>query len=481
MSLRRRFVLALAGFSLLLAVAGGWFAWSVTSRALERELDDKLVWVAGAAAEVGLDGETILQLRPGDEGILLYTAIRTRLLGLLRYVDEAHVFRRENTLLVTTYAPEEFPIGTELRFLAAYRDELDQAWTAGEAVTPVFPGEDGRFYKFGFKRLGETDAMLVVLMQAGFLAPLVDFRNTLVVGSLAAVLLAVLLAALLAGNIVRPLERLSRAALRIQRGRWDQVVADEGGDELGRLARAMERMRTGIVQRDEQLRLMLAQVAHEIRNPLGGLELFASAALETEDREERLRLLGRVRKEVEALNEIINSFLTFARPLHPQVELHDLRQPLQEAADLIEMQIAWDGGTLRTVLPDEPLFGRADPDHVKRAVLNLLQNAAQAGKHVRLEAWWQNGEAVVSVSDDGPGVREELRENIFEPFVTDRERGAGLGLAIVKRVLESNGARVVLVDPEETKDSDVLVRPVGGGAEFRVYFQGSEDLPAALP
>jgi signal transduction histidine kinase len=141
------------------------------------------------------------------------------------------------------------------------------------------------------------------------------------------------------------------------------------------------------------------------------------------------------------------------------------------------MQIAWDGGTLTTTLPDEPLLARADPDHVKRAVLNLLQNAAQAGQHVWLDAWWQNGEAVVSVSDDGPGVREELRERVFEPFVTDREQGAGLGLAIVKRVLESNGARVVLVGPEGTGTPGAPARAVGAGAEFRVYFQGSEDLP----
>jgi signal transduction histidine kinase len=481
MSLRRRFVLALAAFSLLLAVAGGWFSWSATSRALERELDEKLMWVAGAAAEVGLQGNFALQLRPGNEEGSIYTALRSQLLGLLQYVDEAHIFRRPNTLLVTTYAPEEYPIGTELRFLDGFAAELEESWETGEAVTPVFEGEDGRFYKYGFKQLGETDAMLAVLMRADFLAPLVQFRNTLIAGSVGAVLLSVLLAAVLAGNIVRPLERLSRAALRIQRGRWDQAVADEGGDELGRLARAMERMRMGIVQRDEQLRLMLAQVAHEIRNPLGGLELFASAALETEDREERLRLLGRVRKEVEALNEIINSFLAFARPLHPQVELHDLRKPLQEAADLIEMQLAWDGGTLATELPEEPLMARADPDHVKRAVLNLLQNAAQAGKHVRLDAWWQNGEAVVAVSDDGPGVKKDLRERIFEPFVTDREKGAGLGLAIVKRVLESNGARVVLVDPDAEDGTRDPARAVGGGAEFRVYFQGSEDLPAASP
>jgi len=477
LSLRRRFVLALVAFALLLAVAGGWFSWTATSRALERELDEKLVWVAGAAAEVGLQADAILQLRPGDEGGPLYSPYRERLLRLLVYVDEAHVFRRGNTVLVTTDEPDVYPIGTSLRWLDAYGPELERAWVTGEAVTPLFRGEDARFYKYGFKQLEDSEAMLAVLMRADFLQPMDRFRTTLIAGAFGAVLLAVLLAALLAGNIVRPLERLSRAALRIQRGRWDRNIAEERGDEVGRLSRAMERMRVGILQRDEQLRLMLAQVAHEIRNPLGGLELFASAALETEDREERQRLLRRVRSEVEALNDIINDFLSFARPLHPHAQLHDIREPLRAAADLAALQLAGKGGVLRVELPEVPLLARADPDHVKRAALNLLQNAAQAGSEVRMQAWSRNGEAVVSISDNGPGVAPEMRDRIFEPFVTDREQGAGLGLAIVKRMLETNGARVQLVDRAQQDAEHRGTHPVGTGAEFRVYFQGSEDLP----
>ena len=126
-------------------------------------------------------------------------------------------------------------------------------------------------------------------------------------------------------------------------------------------------------------------------------------------------------------------------------------------------------------------MARADPDDVKRAILNLLQNAGQAGRRVWMDAWWRNGEAVVSVRDDGPGVSEDVRDRIFDAFVTDKEQGAGLGLAIVKRVVETNGARVVLVVPEEEEDSDDPVEPEAQGAEFRVYFQGSEDLPVEVP
>jgi len=437
------------------------------------------VWVAGAAAEVGLRGGEVLLLSEGDETLPIYTSNRARLEGLLGYVDEAHLFRRGNTLLVTTDPPALYPIGTPLRWLDAYAPELEVAWATGEAVTPLFRGEDGRYYKYGFKRLHETEAMLAVLMQADYLDPLDRLSRALIGSSFVAAVLAALLASFLAMNIVRPLERLSRAALRIQRGRWTEAVEPEAGNELGRLSRAMERMRVGILQRDEQLRLMLAQVAHEIRNPLGGLELFAAAALESRDPEERARLLHRVRREVEALNDIINDFLTFSRPLHPQLQLHDLRAPVREAVELMEPHLGDELGRLRVTLPDDTLMARADPDHVKRVVLNLLQNGAHAGGQVWLDGWWMNGEVVLSVRDDGPGVAPGLRERIFEPFVTDKEQGAGLGLAIVRQVLAANGARIELLDPGEPSNPEDPPLERGGGAEFRVYFQGSEDLPGS--
>ena len=147
----------------------------------------------------------------------------------------------------------------------------------------------------------------------------------------------------------------------------------------------------------------------------------------------------------------------------------DLRAPLLEAAELVEAEIAARNGTLEVDLSSEPLPARADPEHVKRAVLNLLRNAAQAGHCVRLEAECKNGEVAVSVLDDGPGVLPEFRERIFEPFVTDKEQGAGLGLAIVRKVLEGMGGRVEV----DTADSPRF----RNGARFSLYFQGFEDIP----
>ncbi len=470
MSLRRQFLLVLAAFSVALTVVSGVMVWRIASDALQRELDDKLRQVAGAAAEVGFESSALLALQAGigDEVDLNWTSAQNRLRRLRTYVSDAWIFRRDNRSIVTTEPADSVPIGTPLRWLAAYPDELDEAWTLGRATTPLFRGDDGRFYEYGFVQLEQSDAMLAVLMSTDHLAPLARLRRIVVYGSVVAVLLSAMIAVLLAANVARPLERLSRVALRIQRGRMVRPVTEEKGVELGRLSRAMERMRVGLQSRDEQLRLMLAQVAHEIRNPLGGLELFAAAAAETDDPEERQRLLKRVRSEVSALNQIINDFLVFARPTDAGAQLCDLRATLEEATELVRIEAIAFGGTVTADLPHDPLLAYADPDHVKRVVLNLLRNGAQAAKSVTLTGEAKNGEVVLSVRDDGPGVAPELRDRIFEPFVTDKEQGAGLGLAIVKRLTEANRGRVELVDQEETN---------GTGTEFRVYFRGSEELP----
>ena len=245
----------------------------------------------------------------------------------------------------------------------------------------------------------------------------------------------------------------------------------EGEDEIGQLARAMDRMRTRIRHRDEQLRLMLSRVAHEIRNPLGGLELFAAAAQDTEDPTERHRILERVRQEVRGLNTVITEFLGFARPGRTEPQLHDVREPLREAVALAEAEVKKRGGTLHIDVPPKPLLAIADPLQVKRLVLNLLRNASHAGDRVWLEGAMVNGEVRLSIRDDGPGVPRELRDRIFEPFVGNKAQGAGLGLAIVQEMVEANQGRVELL-PQGGEGGEG-----GGGAEFRVYLSGPEDLP----
>ena len=468
-TLRTRFVLVFVTFSLVVTAIVGIVSWVIARDAIEGELDQRLMQVAGAAAATGLQSSLVMALEPGDEALNAWTSTHEMLQQLRRFVDGAYIVDGQNRALVTHAPADSIPIGAPLRFLEPHADELATARKVGFATTPVFDYQ-GRKFKYGFVQLEQSPAVLAVLMPANLYQPVGRLGNTLLLGALFAALMATGLGALLAAGIVEPLERLSRSAMRIERGQMKRPVEPESGLEVGQLARAMERMRTAVVERDERLRLMVAQVAHEIRNPLGGLELFAAAAADVDDAAERRRLIGRIRGEVSALNEIISDFLAFARPLRVNPDVIDLRAPLREAADLVGAEIQARGGALEVDLPAEALLSRAEADHVKRATLNVLRNAAQAGRRVRLEAELRNGEAVVSVIDDGPGVPDEMRTRIFEPFVTGKEQGAGLGLAIVKKVVEGMGGRV------EVGSAD---RPgFGKGARFGLYFCGFEDLPA---
>ena len=136
---------------------------------------------------------------------------------------------------------------------------------------------------------------------------------------------------------------------------------------------------------------------------------------------------------MQGLNEIIHDFLAFAKPLDPDVCLHDVCGPVREAAELVALE-SKDDCRLEVDLPPEPLVALADPSHVKRVTLNLLRNAAQAGDYVQVSCEAHRGEARLTVKDDGPGIPEDLRDRIFDPFVSDTEQGADLRLRLPSRL-----------------------------------------------
>lgn len=481
MRLRNRFALFFVTFAVVVCAIQGLLSYQASRAALEAEIDRKLVDVAGVVGKVSFGGsDVLLNLRAGNErgdAWMDYHALLRRLEDS-GHADDGHFFRwapgdSTATLLVGMERPDDAFIGQELSWVEPHLDAVREAHERGSATTEPFQSLDGRTLKWGIVSLGPKaeGIFLGLRMPADHLEPLSTLGWTVVVLTAVSAVVAALLGWRLAGGIASRLEVLSRGALRIQRGAVDRPFDLEGEDEIGRLARAMERMRTGIRRRDEQLRLMLSRVAHEIRNPLGGLELFAAAAQDTEDPGERRRILERVRKEVLGLNSIIDEFLGFARPGRTEPQLHDLRQSLNEAAELAEAELDKKGGTLQVEFPARPLLAIADPLQVKRLVLNLLRNASHAGDRVWLEGAMVNGEVRVVVRDNGPGIPRDIRERIFEPFVGDKAQGAGLGLAIVKEMAEANHGRVELVSDAEGEGE------ASSGAEFHVYLSGPEDPP----
>jgi signal transduction histidine kinase len=252
-------------------------------------------------------------------------------------------------------------------------------------------------------------------------------------------------AVLLSRRMTKPLERLAVSAERIGQGDLNAAVAVETRDEIGSLARRLDEMRQALRARDERMQMMLAGIAHEVRNPLGGLELYSGLLREgLAGQPERLAEIARVEREIGYLKDVVTDFLEFARRAAPVLEDVPVPELLAEVAELCRGRSA---GPAVQVQCEPSLVAEADRAQLRRALLNLAKNAvtaaAPAGRVV-LAARRDGGCIVWEVRDSGAGVSDEIRDKIFTPFFTTRERGTGLGLAFVQEIARDHGGPVVV-------------------------------------
>lgn len=220
-----------------------------------------------------------------------------------------------------------------------------------------------------------------------------------------------------------------------------------------RLAAEVGRLRGELASKNRQLerrsRLaalgeMAAGMAHEIRNPLGGIALYAGLLRkQLEDRPAQQALAARIACGVEGLNAIVNDILAFAGEIQPQKRPVDLASVVHEACDLARARLEQSGADLACDVPEGTELA-ADRSLLVRAVSNLLFNAIDAAGEgeIRLAGRIDGDRVVLTVADSGPGVPAENLERIFNPFFTTKDAGTGLGLAIVHRIVESHGGQI---------------------------------------
>ncbi len=212
---------------------------------------------------------------------------------------------------------------------------------------------------------------------------------------------------------------------------------------------------------------MAAMLAHEIRNPLGSMELFAGLLRrEIAGDEDALSLLDRLSSGIAAINNVVANYLVFTKELKPARNRFDAIPLLGDAMALARAPLDAEGVSVTVSLPDEPLYILGDRELLRQAVLNLARNGAQAmptGGSFTLTAnrvTDANGERLeIVVTDTGPGVPPEVRDKVFDPFFTTKESGAGLGLAIVSQVAGVHGGWADLL-PTDTGASFVLALPL---------------------
>jgi len=190
---------------------------------------------------------------------------------------------------------------------------------------------------------------------------------------------------------------------------------------------------------------MAATVAHEIKNPLSAIKSIAQVMREDENlRNEYERDLGLIVGETDRLSQSVTQLLSFARKESPAGQPLSVDELVRSVADLFRASASEQGIVLDCEVRVQAELAGKSVSALRDALSNLLLNALQAtpqGGKVELIAAAANGDLVISVQDSGAGVPVDLRERIWEPFFTTRQRGTGLGLAIVrKRVQEVGGS-----------------------------------------
>lgn len=212
-------------------------------------------------------------------------------------------------------------------------------------------------------------------------------------------------------------------------------------------------MRAQQASREERLQamgLVAAELAHEIRNPLGSLALFAGMLVEDlADRPEQRDLAVRIQGSVHRLNGLVSNALTFSRDLQPKPEALPLKRFWEEARAGSGMPeaIAWENA----VGDKAQWFG--DPDLLRQVAVNVLQNAAKAmeerpGAKVRVRAVKEAVEGAphwhLTVEDRGCGIPKDALARVFDPFFTTFGGGTGLGLAVCHRIVQASGGLLFL-------------------------------------
>lgn len=464
LKLRTKLLVAYIVTLIPLSVGFGWWAFTVASAGLEAELGRTLSGIADSIAADYSSGGTAGRI---DRMTADSNAVRAGLQTRLRAVQERtgvariRILDAELQSLVDTGDAEPFS-----RYFDLERDQFEvvRVLDTGRATSSVlFFGTDGRGYKVGYGLIeneGQPVALVAVEGSASYFTLLQSFRTQVALFGLGVLLLIVLVTIIVSRRITAPLSELSEAASRIGGGDLHVAIPASGDDEIGQLSGALSQMQSDLADRDEETQMMLAGIAHEIRNPLGGMELFVGLLEDslppgTEDSHHA----SKVRRELNYLSRVVEEFLTFARDRPLDCARREARGFMDEI--VAGARAAAEAGVPIEVSVPDGLEVSGDLSALRGMLINLVQNAAQAskgGEVVHVSVSEEPGKTrVILVRDSGTGMPEEVLSNVLRPFYTTREKGTGLGLPLAKKVVERHGGTLT-IESKEGVGTTVTIR-----------------------
>jgi signal transduction histidine kinase len=248
----------------------------------------------------------------------------------------------------------------------------------------------------------------------------------------------------------------------------DFIHDDRSRQDLGALLTLHDQESVEVIETELELSRRLSAigrltsgVGHEVKNPINAivvhLELLknklgtASAPAS--------RHLEVIESEIHRLDRVVQTLVDFSRPVEVRLVEYDLRNVVEDVVTLAAAELSTRQVVLTSHLPMMPLVAKVDVDLLKQAVLNVVQNGAQAmpnGGKLEVHLVEEGKLAVIRVQDEGEGISSELREKIFDLYFTTRKNGSGIGLAMTYRILQLHHGSI-----------DVQSE-VGRGSEFQL-------------
>ena len=213
---------------------------------------------------------------------------------------------------------------------------------------------------------------------------------------------------------------------------------------------------------------MAAELAHEIRNPLGSIELYASMLEEDlEGRGMHSDYAKAIREEIQRLNNLVTNTLLFSRQVEPLRRAVDVKRFLERIFQLFRP--LWEMAGVEVSTRVERESTSIDPDLFERVILNLLLNSLEALRgratpRIAIKVEGRGEETLWTLDDNGPGIPEEVKKKIFNPFFTTKSRGSGLGLSVCYRIVRAHGGKIRVEE-----------RAGGGTSVLVEYKEGSGD------
>ncbi len=325
--------------------------------------------------------------------------------------------------------------------------EVGQNWSSKSLRLSVGDVQIGRIYIKTQKRSPLQKTFINSVNKSVFTGGLI--------GGIAGIVLALLFSR----NILKPIRELTQATKKMKGGDLDQQVEVRSGGEIGRLGEAFNELAQRLKEQKTLREEMVSDVAHELRNPLSNIQGYLEGLKEgmVEPSE---RVFESLHQQSLVLNRLVNDLRDVNRAKAGQLQLDRKEVVLEDIigkeAKALKTRAEDKGISLREELNESTLV-KADPERVTQVIRNLLDNAithTPEGGEITLETHTSSGEAVTTVTDDGPGIPQEDLAHIFDRFYrVDKSRsrgtgGTGLGLTIAKEIVEAHGGEITAKSEE---------------------------------